>query len=146
MQAKLNSQAVGKNGERINLYVKAANDLFVKAFAKATTYLLLGDAHKYNLIKDGKSFVAIDPIGYVAPKEIEFARFIGTVFTEDMENIENNLQRSLEFFEKYSTKDKIISALFIDVVFRLHNTTFENDDDVLANKWLKILKVIDKFR
>lgn len=142
LQCKLDSPAYGKNGEQINYYVEKANEVYAKVFSKEKTCLLLGDAHKYNLIKEGDKFVAIDPIGYVAPKEIEFARFIGTVFTEDMDNVENNLQSALEFFGKYSTKEKIVAAVFVDIVFRLHNTTFENDDDVLADKWLRILEII----
>ncbi|MDE6758463.1 MAG: 2-C-methyl-D-erythritol 4-phosphate cytidylyltransferase [Clostridia bacterium] len=144
LQSKLNEPSNVKNGKKIDAYVKNANELFDKYFSDSDKYLLLGDAHKYNLIKDEDRFLAIDPIGYIAPKEIEFARFMGTVFTEDLENVETLLREVTKFFLNYSTQERILAALYIDVVFRLHNTTFENDDDVLANKWLEVLRVIEK--
>lgn len=132
-------------GRQIDEYVKKAVEIYDEEFGKDKTYLILGDVHKYNLIEDREGYVAIDPIGYIAVKEIEYARYIGTVLTEDADNISKNLERVVSLFSKYSTKDRIIKALFVDVVFRLHNTTFENDDDVLAKKWLKILCVIKKY-
>ncbi len=142
---KSSIKACGKNAKVISDYVNLAIDLFDRYFECEDTYLLLGDAHKYNLIKDGGIFLAIDPIGYVAPKEIEFARFIGTALTENLDEAKNTLVKTVEFFEKYSDRDKLIAALIIDVAFRLHNTTFENDDDVLADKWIYVLGVIEEY-
>lgn len=131
-------------GRQIDEYVKKAVEIYDEEFGKDKTYLILGDVHKYNLIEDREGYVAIDPIGYIAVKEIEYARYIGTVLTEDADNISKNLERAVSLFSKYSTKDRIIKALFVDVVFRLHNTTFENDDDVLARKWMNILRYIEE--
>ena len=47
----------------------------------------------------------------------------------------------LSFFGKLSPL--IYDALFIDVVFRMHNATFECDDDKLVNRWLKVLFCIE---
>ncbi len=140
LRDKADMSALGlEYGKEIDEYVKKAIDIYNSEFASDKLYLLLGDTHKYNLIEDKNGYIAIDPIGYIAPKEIEFARYIGTVLTEDLTNADKNLQKAIELFSRYSTKDKILKALFVDIVFRLHNTTFENDDDVLARKWLKIL-------
>lgn len=143
LESKKDMPATGLDyGERIDEYVDKAIALYKNNFADDKVYLLLGDAHKYNLIEDNGKYIAIDPIGYIAPKEIEFARYIGTVLTEDLDSIKENLEKALSLFSKYSSKDKILKALFIDVVFRLHNTTFENDDDILARKWLKVVDEI----
>lgn len=143
LRAKKEMPSVGLSyGKDIDEYVEKAIDIYNKDFADDKLYLILGDVHKYNLIEDMKGYIAIDPIGYVAPKEIEFARYIGTVLTEDLDNARSNLEKAVDLFSAYSTRDKIVKALFVDVVFRLHNTTFENDDDVLAKKWLRILKYI----
>lgn len=143
LDGKKDMPALGLDyGKAIDEYVDKAITLYKKTFAKDKLYLLLGDAHKYNLIEDKDGYIAIDPIGYIAPKEIEYARYIGTVLTEDLDNAGENLQKAVGLFSKYSTQEKIIKALFIDVVFRLHNTTFENDDDILARKWLKVIDEI----
>ena len=105
----------------------------------------MGDAHKYNLLRDGDKFVAIDPIGYIAPKEFEIARFIGTILTENIDgNIAEYIQNLLDAFSSIADGSLLKAALFIDVVFRMHNTTFEDDDDILRNKWLKILAVMEE--
>lgn len=37
-------------------------------------------------------------------------------------------------------RDRLKSALFIDIVFRLHNSLFENEDYTLTDKWLNNLE------
>lgn len=88
----------------------------------------------------------IDPIGYIAPYEIEYARYIGTelellVDSCCEEYVHSKWQDMLSFFGKLSPL--IYDALFIDVVFRMHNATFECDDDKLVNRWLKVLFCIE---
>lgn len=123
-------------------YVRAANFVYDKTFASKDRYILLGDAHKYNLLKDGKHFVAIDPIGYIAPKEFEAARYIGTVLTEHIDDADAQLKHALDKFSEIYDRELIEKALFVDIVFRLHNTTFEDEDDTLRKKWLKALKCL----
>ena len=85
---------------------------------------------------------AIDPIGYIAPYEIEYARYIGTelellVDSCCEEYVHSKWQDMLSFFGKLSPL--IYDALFIDVVFRMHNATFEGVDDKLVSRCLKVL-------
>ena len=128
-----------KGHEIISAYVEEANRVYEEAFAQEEKYLLLGDVHQYNLLDDGGDYVAIDPIGYIAPKEFEAARYIGTVLTEHIDDVSYQLRNAIEKFSAIYNKRLLTAALFVDVVFRLHNTTFEDENDVLRNKWLKVL-------
>ena len=74
------------------------------------------------------------------------ARYIGTelellVDSCCEEYVHSKWQDMLSFFGKLSPL--IYDALFIDVVFRMHNATFECDDDKLVNRWLKVLFCIE---
>ena len=141
MRGKLEINIPVENSDKIKEYVINANKIYDKYFSDKKSYILLGDAHKYNLLKDGDIFVAIDPIGYIAPKEFEIARFIGTVLTENIEgDIKWYLRDTVQSFSTITDSTLLRAALYVDMVFRMHNTTFEDDNDVLRNKWLKILK------
>lgn len=86
---------------------------------------------------------AIDPIGYIAPCEFDIARFIGTELTDICDDDEPDFNSFLGFFSDIVNPEKLKSALFIDMAFRLHNSIFENDSFELTDKWLGIL---DKFQ
>jgi hypothetical protein len=85
------------------------------------------------------SLVAIDPIGYIAPKEFDIARYIGTELTDNNCDIVSNAYNMINYFSSIVDKNKLKSALFIDIVFRLHNSLFENHNYNLTDKWLHIL-------
>lgn len=130
----------------ICIYVKKAIELYKKNFSNSTKYIIHGDMHRHNLLVLKNTIKAIDPIGYIAPYEIEYARYIGTelellVDSCCEEYVHSKWQDMLSFFGKLSPL--IYDALFIDVVFRMHNATFECDDDKLVNRWLKVLFCIE---
>ena len=54
--------------------------------------------------------------------------------------IEKKKAELVEYFAPLSSKERIESLLFVDMVFRLHNSLFENDTFELTDKWLSILK------
>ena len=58
--------------------VTQANELYDKMFANDEFCLVHGDMHRYNIMKSGELITAIDPIGYIAPLELDIVRFIGT--------------------------------------------------------------------
>ena len=88
--------------------------------------------------------MAIDPIGYIAPAEIDIARFIGTELTEAQDNIKALFEDLVEGFSAIAEKRRLEIACFIDMVFRLHNSLFENEDYLLTDKWLNVLNEINK--
>lgn len=133
--------------ERVLNAVKLYDD----KFKNKPLYVLHGDLHRFNILKNPKRVVAIDPIGYLAPIEIEFVRFIGTeleqgIHKKSKKDLESLLFFWLNFFGKYSSD--LIYALYIDIVFRMHNATFECSDSSLAKRWINVLEILsvwDKF-
>jgi hypothetical protein len=89
------------------------------------------------------SLVAIDPIGYIAPKEFDIARYIGTELTDNNCDIILSMHNMINYFSSIVDENKLKSALFIDIVFRLHNSLFENHNYKLTDKWLDILKILN---
>lgn len=128
--------------DKIMSYLCKAIDLFKKDFSNSPKYLIHGDMHRYNLMCCNKKIYAVDPIGYIAPYEFDIVRFIATEFTENEADISERFQSLLAFFSDIADADKLKSALFIDIVFRLHNSIFENDSFDLTDKWLNILEKI----
>ncbi len=121
-------------------YVIKANKVFNDVFGNEKAYLVHGDLHRYNIMKTDSNIVAIDPIGYIAPLELDIARFIGTELTNATDNRKELKEQLVEYFSDISSKDKIEAMLFIDIVFRLHNSIYENDSFELTDKWIVILK------
>ncbi len=123
-------------------YVNKAVELFDETFSKSQHVLLHGDLHRYNImIKDGE-LCAIDPIGYIAPKEFDIARYIGTELTDTEADTKALFEELLSYFSVLCPVDKIRDAVIIDMIFRLHNSLFENEDYVLTDKWLKVLEAV----
>ena len=129
---KINETAFDYKKDLIMDYVSKAIKQYNKVFDNAEVTLIHGDLHRYNVMSKNNAIVAIDPIGYIAPKEFDIARYIGTELTDG----NAKLDEMLDYFVPIADKDKLKSALFIDIVFRLHNSLFENEDYDLTDKWL----------
>ena len=128
-----------KNDEIMNL-VKKAVAIFDDSFSESDFRLIHGDLHRYNIMKKNNELIAIDPIGYYAPAEIEIARFIGTELTDgDINTVNEHFKALLDYFVTVFNIDKLIKCCFVDFVFRLHNSIFENDDYTLTDKWLSVI-------
>ena len=139
LKAKLSETDFEYRKGEIMAYVQKAVDLFEKQFSQDDFVLIHGDLHRYNIMKDDSFIFAIDPIGYVAPPEIDIARFIGTELTDRAGDKAQILDDFLDYFAPLSTKERLFAALFVDIVFRMHNSIFENDSFELTDKWLNIL-------
>ncbi len=131
------------NKELIMGYVNKACELFEDTFSYSQHVLIHGDLHRYNIMEKDSQLSAIDPIGYIAPKEFDIARYIGTELT-DTENINKKelFEELVSYFSQLCPTDKIRDAAIIDMIFRLHNSLFENEDYKLTDKWLKVLEEI----
>lgn len=142
LKAKLNEKDFDYKNEAIMGYVKSAVKLFDKTFGHSQRVLIHGDLHRYNIMfKDG-GLCAIDPIGYIAPKEFDIARYIGTELTDSGCGSKELFESLLKYFSRLCAVDKIRDACFIDMVFRLHNSLFENEDYKLTDRWIRVLKDI----
>lgn len=141
LHSKLNENGFDYRNEEIMALVSRAVKVFDDVFGNEQYRLVHGDMHRYNIMKKDNLITAIDPIGYVAPVELDIARFIGTELTDDVANAKNKKAELVEYFAPLSSKDRIEAILFVDMVFRLHNSLFENDTFELTDKWLEILNI-----
>lgn len=140
LHGKLDENKFSYRNEEIMQLVTQANELYDKVFANDEFCLVHGDMHRYNIMKSSELITAIDPIGYIAPLELDIVRFIGTELTDTTEDVQKKKAELVEYFTPLSSKERIESLLFVDMVFRLHNSLFENDTFELTDKWLSILK------
>ena len=127
-------------------YVKSAVKLFKKTFGESQRVLIHGDLHRYNIMYKDGNLCAIDPIGYIAPKEFDIARYIGTELTDSDKDSKALYEELISYFSRLCPEDKIRDACFIDMVFRLHNSLFENEDYKLTDKWISVLKKVEDKR
>lgn len=140
LHGKLDENKFSYRNEEIMQLVTQANELYDEVFANDEFCLVHGDMHRYNIMKSDELITAIDPIGYIAPLELDIVRFIGTELTDTTEDVQKKKAELVEYFVPLSSKERIESLLFVDMVFRLHNSLFENDTFELTDKWLSILK------
>lgn len=98
-------------------------------------YYIHGDAHWHNIVGNTAP-VLIDPIGYQAPFEIEYARFIGTYVREKHLNT-NELVNTIHYFVENTDFQNMCYYLGIDVTLRACNTFLE------GNSVAEILDAID---
>jgi len=94
---------------------KAALSRYEENFKEDDLYLIHGDLHSKNIMKNSDGYHAIDPLGYVAPKEFMFARFIITelFFTSNSQVYFDEL---INFISKYANKEKLLNAVYIDSI------------------------------
>ncbi len=129
--------------ELIMSYVEKAVDLYLSVFVNDEVRLIHGDLHRYNIMKKNCELCAIDPIGYIAPKEFDAARYIGTELTDGNGDKLSLYNEMLNLFSSICSTEKLKAACFIDMVFRLHNSLFENENYSLTDKWLNVLESIN---
>ena len=139
LHAKLNETDFRYQRDTIMAYVQKAVALFDATFGQSNRVLIHGDLHRYNIMSKNGELQAIDPIGYLAPKEFDIARYIGTELTDTDGDKKALFEALLQYFAPICDKEKLKKASFIDMVFRLHNSLFENDNYDLTDKWLQVL-------
>ncbi len=101
-------------------YIEQSSKLIRHYFANDKLYYMHGDLHSGNVLKYGDFFRAIDPLGFLAPKDFIFVRF--AVFQLLYEkNKEQKLRKIIEFLSGYYTeKEKFMAALLIDTDMCIH--------------------------
>lgn len=128
---------------RIKEHLETAISMYDKYFFDSPQYLCHGDLHAFNIIQGGEGYVAVDPIGVRAPRELEYVRFI----RNDILNIRSfgmreRLNLLLSYFSRWAGKKSLLLFLYIDTVYVTFNCTFEHPDDGPTGYNLKLLNVI----
>lgn len=127
--------------------IQKAKDVYSKQ-QNEVSYLLHGDAHINNILYDGEELILIDPIGYIGPFEIEYARFIGT-FIRENDLYDMPLKNVIEKISRNNCSiDNIAAAIGYDVTMRACNTFCEGntyEEIIDALKWAeKIWNLVDQ--
>lgn len=140
LNQKVNQNNFEYKNEIIMDLVRRAVKLYNDNFTDGDIALIHGDTHRYNIMARRGVLVAIDPIGYMAPKEVDIVRYIGTELCDSDTDEAVNANDMLDLFSSVSNRQALEKMLFIDIVFRLHNSLFENEDYIVTEKWLEVLK------
>ena len=127
----------------IQEHVNRAAEIYRACFESAETKLLHGDVHRYNIMTLNGKLFAIDPIGYIAPPELEVARYIGTEINECKAEKREFFETIINYFSEIIDKERLKKMLYTDIVFRMHNSLFENEDYTLTDQWLDTLDALE---
>lgn len=120
--------------------------IYDDVFKYEKNYYIHGDLHQFNIIKNTSRYVAIDPIGFKAPKEFETARFIrNDILKNTGFEMTERFGLLVDYFSKWCNKDLIIRAEYVDLAYTLYNSTFENDSPSQSEKMLKLLNIVYKY-
>lgn len=118
---------------------------YYKIYEKDKLKLIHGDLRVENIMEMDNQYKAIDPIGYIAPLEMEAARFIiGDVYHNKGYDCIDRINILLNFFKKWFSYDKIVYGLYIYYVMIAYNSVFENEDDIMPKYYLDIINRIEK--
>lgn len=124
---KIIENSSDKEYKSLLVYIERAKECFSVNLEKKDCYLLHGDAHIHNILFDGETISLIDPIGYIGPFEIEYARFWGTYIREN-DVTQDNIDSIIKYMEvNGNLSPSVIYALGVDVTMRTCNTFFEGD-------------------
>lgn len=129
--------------DRIKEHLQTAIAMYDRHFSDSPLYLCHGDLHAFNIIQGKDGYVAVDPLGIRAPRELEYVRFI----RNDILNIRSfgmreRLNLLLSYFSRWAGKKSLLLFLYIDTVYVTFNCTFEHPDDGPTGYNLKLLNVI----
>lgn len=121
------------------------NALFIyeNVFKSEKKFYIHGDLHQFNIIKNANGYVAVDPIGFKAPKEFETSRFIrNDILKNTGFEMTERLEILVDYFSKWCNKNFIICAEYVDLAYTLYNSAFENDSPRQSEKMLKLLNIV----
>ena len=109
-------------------------------FINAERYVIHGDAHEYNMLVGECGCVLIDPLGYIAPFDFEYARYFGTAMKEH--NLSNDEMLALvnRVLPRGASVKNALDAFAVDVTLRACNTFIEGntrDEICFGGDWAR---------
>ena len=142
---KKNIKKVPYLKKELETLLDKAINYYESTFSKSKLYVIHGDLREENILEYDGKFYAIDPIGYVAPLEMETSRFI-------IEDIYNNmgydhidrLEILLNYFSKWFDRKKLIVALYIFFVMITYNSAFEYEKSDITKQYISLINKIEK--
>lgn len=134
-----------KNGYLLELrtqYVAQSKRVIDRYFKNDDLYFIHGGLHSRNVLKGANRFYAIDPLGFLAPRDFIFVRF--AIFQIVLsENIAEWFHRTTDFLSDYIDRERFTAALFVDTVMAIHTGIIQDHDEYkLVNAFLKLAKFL----
>jgi len=103
-------------------------NLYIQIFEDSPLYILHGDLIDLNVLDDGNRYYGIDPIGFIAPIELECVRFMRNEIRKHPENgYRVRFDQLTEFFSEFFDRDRLKTMFVIDMAYCTYNSVFEND-------------------
>lgn len=128
---------------QIKDHLETAVHMYEKYFSDSPMYLCHGDLHTFNIILGTEGYVGVDPIGVIAPRELEYVRFIrNDILNSRSFGMRERLNLLLSYFSRWAGKKSLLLFLYIDTVYVTFNCTFEHPDDGPTRYNLKLLNII----
>ena len=108
------------------------------SLAGEPTYMVHGDAHTYNMLASSGECVLIDPLGYTAPFEVEYSRYLGTAIKFDLLTDIEFISLVKRIAPCETDIRKLLTVFAVDTTLRGCNTFIEGNtyDEILYGaKW-----------
>lgn len=101
-------------------------------------YLLHGDLHHYNILKDGDSWVSIDPKGLIGDREYDVIQYLLNKLPE--KNVKKTIEKRIDIFveELNLDKERVLLRGFSHAVLA---TCWTIEDGNFSNEFLKTIEV-----
>lgn len=115
--------------EKLNAFLPSItrSEASIRLFDRCERYIIHGDAHEYNMLMDGENCVLIDPLGYVAPFEIEYARYLGTAMKFTQMSADEFFSLLKRILPESADLRAVLTAFAIDTTLRGCNTFIEGN-------------------
>ena len=122
--------------------LKTAWDLYSEAFQDADLYILHGDLIDLNILDDGTRSYGVDPIGFLAPIELECVRFIrNDVRNHPESGFRRRFDMLVSYFAGFVDKTRLIQMFIIDMAYCTYNSVFENDTPDETEVDLELIRI-----
>ena len=125
--------------------LEKAFDMYNQSFSNEKTFLLHGDLHEYNILKDADKYIAVDPIGVTAPKEFEATRFIRNDILSNPEfDMRSRFMMLRSYFGRWVDERLLTKAMFIDLTATTYNASFEYEDKDVFYRNIKLIEILEE--
>jgi len=122
--------------------LKYAWELYNRVFLNEDLYILHGDLIDVNVLDDGTRYYGVDPIGFIAPIELECVRFIRNDVRNHPEfGLSHRFDILVSSFARFVDRTRLIQMFIIDMAYCTYNSVFENDTPDETEVDLELIRI-----
>ena len=121
-------------------------ELYNETFREEDLYIVHGDLIDLNILDDGRRYYGVDPIGFLAPIEMECVRFIrNDVRNHPGSGFCSRFGMLISGFESFADRDRLIRMFLIDMAYCTYNSVFENNTPDETETDLELIRIAEEF-